>query len=231
MTIPCYILERLQRPIPPGCCVVPDSYPVIANGDPGLARTATVGLNPGGAFIRKEPSKPVGLDEAEQVWEGQKRYFQENRYRYFTPLERVLNACGASYGGKYDVEGKYAIRACNLDLVNWATDPHWREVPDAAKRELLDADHEFFTTLLAENPSIELLLGNGRAVCRRMEKKFEVKQVPASDITATLYCGEVAGKLFIGWSTFLGNSRLKREQRDAMAQRVSEIAQERGARP
>ena len=225
MTIPDYILERLQRPIPPGCCVVRDSYPVIANGDPGLARTATVGLNPGGAT-------PYNDAAAETVWEGQKRYFHENRYRYFTPLERVLNACGASYGGKYDVEGKYAIRACNLDLVNWATAPHWREVPDAARRELLDADHEFFTTLLAENPSIELLLGNGRTVGERMMEKFGVEKIPAPDIHSSLvlYCGEALGRLFIGWSEFLANSPLNAEQRAAMAQRVSEIARERGAR-
>ena len=161
MSIPDYILERLQRQIPPDCCVVPDSYPVIANGDPGLARIATIGLNPGGAT-------PYNDAAAEEVWEGQKRYFQENRYRYFTHLERVLNACGASYGGKYDVEDKYAIRACNLDLVNWATDPPWSSVPWESQRKLLDADHEFFTTLVAENPSIELLLGNGRTVGERM---------------------------------------------------------------
>lgn len=134
----------------------------------------------------------------------------------------MLNECGLSY---------YDGSACNLDLVCWATKPHWREVPDAAQRELLDADHEFFTTLLTENPNIALLLGNGRTVCQRMADKFEVKPVPAPDLAPTLYCGEAAGKLFIGWSAFLGDSRLKREQRAAMARRVSEMAAERGVRP
>lgn len=216
MTIPGYIRDRLLRPIPPDCCVAPDTYPVIANGDPGLARIATVGLNPGGAEQR-------GTRSIEEEWERQKGYFQGKVYgRYFTPLQKVLNECGASY---------YDGSACNLDLVCWATKPHWREVPDAAQRELLDADHEFFTTLLTENPNIALLLGNGRTVCRRMEEKFEVKQVPAPDIATTLYCGKVAGKLFIGWSAFLGNSRLKSEQRDAMARRVSEMAAGAGRSP
>ena len=218
MAIPGYIRDRLLRPIPPDCCVQPDAYPVIANGDPGLARVATVGLNPGGAM-------PYNDAAVEEAWEGQKGYFQGKVYgMYFTPLQKVLNECGASY---------YDGSACNLDLVCWATKPHWREVPDAAQRELLDADHEFFTTLLTENPNIALLLGNGRTVGKRMMEKFGVEKIPASDIhpRLDLYCGEAAGKLFIGWSTFLGNSPLKREQRDAMARRVSEMAAERGVRP
>ena len=224
MPIPDYIRDCLLRPIPPDCCVAPDTYPVIANGDPGLARIATVGLNPGGAEQR-------GTRSIEEEWERQKGYFLETRYAYFGHLERVLKACRASYGGKYDLDGSYDIPACNLDLVCWATTPHWGGVPDAAQRELLNADHEFFTTLLAENPNIELLLGNGRTVCDHVAEKFEVKQVPAPDIATTLYCGKVAGRLFIGWSAFLGNSQLKWEQRDAMARRVSEIAAERGVRP
>ena len=226
MTIPGYIRDRLLRPIPPDCCVALNTWPVIANGDPGLAKIATVGLNPGGGA-------PYNDATVEEVWDGQKRYFLENRYRYFTPLEHVLNACGASYGGKYDPDGNYAISACNPDLVCWATTPHWSNVPYEAQRKLLDADHEFFTTLLAENPNIELLLGNGRTVGERMMEKFGVEKIPASDIhpRLVLYCGEAAGKLFIGWSTFLGNSPLKREQRDAMARRVSEMAAERGVRP
>lgn len=203
-----YIMERFMRPIPPDCCVAPNSLPVIANGDPGIARVATIGLNPGGPFPDPKPDTP------EEAWEGQKRYFQGNVYgAYFTPLERALNECGASY---------YDESACNLDLVCWATDPHWSGVPDAAQQELLNADHEFFTTLLAENPNIELLLGNGRTVCERMAEKFAVKQVPAPDIAAELYCGKVEGRLFIGWSAFLNNSPLNAEQRAKMARRVSE---------
>lgn len=208
MPIPGYIRDRFARPIPPDCCVAPDSLPVIANGDPGVARVATIGLNPGGPYPDPKPDTP------EEAWEEQKRYFQGNVYgAYFTPLEKVLNECGASY---------YDGSACNLDLVCWATAPHWSGVPDAAQRELLNADHEFFTTLLAENSNIELLLGNGRTVCERMAEKFEVKQVSAPDIAPELYCGKVEGRLFIGWSTFLNNSPLNTEQRAEMARRVSE---------
>ena len=226
MTIPGYIRDRLLRPIPPDCCVALNTWPVIANGDPGLARIATVGLNPGGGA-------PYNDATVEEVWEGQKRYFQRDDVyrRYFSPLEGVLNACGASYGGKYDPGDSAAIPACNLDLVCWATDPPWSSVPYEARRKLLDADHEFFTTLLTESPNIELLLGNGRTVCERMVEKFEVKQVPAPDIATELYCGKVEGRLFIGWSAFLNNSPLNTEQRAAMARRVSEIAAERGVRP
>lgn len=41
MPIPDYIRDRFARPIPPDCCVVPNSLPIIANGDP-----ASLGLRP-----------------------------------------------------------------------------------------------------------------------------------------------------------------------------------------
>ena len=218
MSIPNYILERFQRPIPPDCCV-PNCLPTIANGDPGIAKVATVGLNPGWDGPARKDSTQPDMGEIEQAWEGQKMYFQDEVYgRYFTPLERALKECGASY---------YDGSACNIDLVSWPTETKpkgWSNVPNEAQRKLLDADHEFFTTLLAENPNIELLLGNGRAVGERMVEKFGVTRVPAHDINKRLdcYCGEVAGRLFIGWSTFLNNSPLNTEQRARMAQRVAE---------
>lgn len=228
MTIPRYIRDRLLRPIPPDCCVALNTWPVIANGDPGLAKIATVGLNPGGGA-------PYNDATVEEVWDGQKRYFLENRYRYFTPLEHVLNACGASYGGKYDPVGNYAISACNLDLVCWATTPHWGGVPDAAQRELLNADHEFFTTLLAENPNIELLLGNGVRVKEQVEGRLGAETpcvvtltVPGYKRTMRVFSGEALGRFYVGWNWPL--VRIGSKMVEKLAKRVGEIAAERGVR-
>ena len=130
MAIPGYIRDRLLRPIPPESCVKESTWPVIANGDPGLARIATVGLNPGGGA-------PYNDATAEEVWEGQKRYFQRDDVyrRYFSPLEKVLNECEASY---------YDGSACNLDLVCWATCPRdWSKVPPEAREKLIERDREF----------------------------------------------------------------------------------------
>lgn len=92
MTIPGYIRDRLLRPIPPDCCVQPDAYPVIANGDPGLARIATVGLNPGGAEQR-------GTRSIEEEWERQKGYFHTagsttRATRLLSPLATLTSCVG-----------------------------------------------------------------------------------------------------------------------------------------
>jgi len=223
MPIPDYIRDRLLRPIPPDCCVAPDTYPVIANGDPGLARIATVGLNPGGGA-------PYNDATAEEVWEGQKRYFQgDDVYRrYFSPLEGVLNACGASYGGKYDPDGNYAISACNLDLVCWATCPRdWSEVPPEAREKLIERDREFLAALLAGNRNIELVLATTKQVVDEMIRSHGADMQEERVGRDRLFHGELQGRglKVIGWN------RPTRFLSKGAKQRVGEIAAERGVRP
>ena len=225
MPIPDYIMERIMRPIPPDCCVAPERWPTIANGDPGAAMVATVGLNPGGAFPGDKPNTP------EEAWEGQKRYFRDHQpARYFDPLEGVLNACGASYGGKYDLDGSYAIPACNLDLVNWETDPRlWNHVPTEARNELLKKDEEFLATLLRENPNIVLLLGNGKTVTEELRRRqrgriesVDTLAVPGYKRKMRVFVGEAADRRYIGWNYPL--ERIGTKMREKLAQRVGEIA-------
>ena len=91
-------------------------------------------------------------------------------------LERVLNRCGVSYGGKYDLEGHYSDRlACSLDLVQWPTNPLWSEIPKEAQAKLLEDGRPFVELVLEKNPSIGLLLGNGHTVVRELEQAFSVQ--------------------------------------------------------
>ena len=46
ITAPGYVEDRIRRPAPERCFVVPASTPVVAFGNPGVARVATLGLNP-----------------------------------------------------------------------------------------------------------------------------------------------------------------------------------------
>ena len=224
MPIP-YIMERLMRPIPPDLCIVPEHWPTIANGDPAIAEVATIGLNPGGAFPGDKPDTPEG------AWECQKAYFRDHQpAKYFDPLEGVLNACGASYGGKYDTGGQYAIHACNLDIVNWETDPRlWNAVPREAREQLLKGDEEFLATLLRENPNIVLLLGNGKTVTdelrRRQRGQIDVVDtltVPEYKRKMRVIVGDAADRRYIGWNWPL--ERMGPKIREKLAQRVGEIA-------
>jgi hypothetical protein len=60
-TMPDYIVERIRRPPPEGCEVVPGSTPVIAFGDVRTARVATLGLNPSKSeFLNKHGQELTG---------------------------------------------------------------------------------------------------------------------------------------------------------------------------
>ena len=64
---------------------------------------------------------------------------------------------------------------------------------------------------LQENENIELLLGNGKTVVEQFERTFKVRfdKRKVDDLGAHIYCGDLLGKRFIGWSAFL--SRLGNE--------------------
>lgn len=213
MTIPGYIRDRLLRPIPPDCCVALNTWPVIANGDPGLAKIATVGLNPGGGA-------PYDDATAEEVWEEQKRYFQRDDVyrRYFSPLEKVLNECEASY---------YDGSACNLDLVCWATCPRdWSKVPPEAREKLIERDREFLAALLAGNRNIELVLATTKQVVDEIRSHGADMQEERVG-RDRLFHGELQGRgiKVIGWN------RPTRFLSKEAKRRVGEIAAERGVRP
>ncbi len=201
MPIPDYILKRFQRPTPPDCCVVQGQWPVIANGDPGVARVATIGLNPGGAT-------PYNEVTPEEAWEGQKRYFQCDVYgRYFTPLEKALKECGASY---------YDGSACNIDLVCWATDPRgWSKVPPGARDQLIEQDKEFLSDLLRRNPNINCLLATPVRVVDELKRSHGAYLQEERMGKDRLFYGELSGsgQKCIGWNRptrFLSRDAIKR---------------------
>jgi hypothetical protein len=174
--IPQYVEERLRRPQPDGCNVIPGSTPVVGFGDPRNAKVATIGLNPNrlefldaeGSLLREDAGRletllSVGANSLEnveghvlaRVFEGCNWYFERNPYRrWFDVLERVLNGIGVSY---------YRGTACHLTLVQWATNPTWGLLPESSRSELLRQDAPFLRERI-EAERIELVLLNGRGV-------------------------------------------------------------------
>jgi len=243
-----YIEQRLRRPVPCNCNVVAGSTPVLSFGPARIAQVATLGLNPSRIeFLDDDGCELTGGNRRlathvslhttdlvnahpellQQIVEDCNAYFQRNPYRrWFDQLERVLQACGASY---------YDGSACHLDLVQWATDPTWRHLDSAVRANLLAADGPFLVEQL-RSENLQLLLVNGMGVIRQLFSSLRCSLKEQSPITingvrkARIFCGEVFGRVFaIGWSTNLQSSfGVTSEFRSLLAERVGLLASEAG---
>ena len=224
MGIPDYIAQQLRRSPPEDCCVQPDTLPHIAEGYLEEAKIAAVGINPHGA-VKRSHYLPMDEGGDKQAWKDKRRYFERRTYGYFTHIERILKACCASFGGQYNPAREAYTPAVALEVVQWATDPRWSGLSEEAKARLREDGAPFFRELLKRNPQIDLLLANGRSVVTQVVSLFngQVTEWWEHDLGTSLFCGEVLGRRFIGWSTFLSNSPLNNEQRDALAKRVCDL--------
>ena len=233
--IPHYIREQLLHATPPDdCCVPPGAIPAIVEGHLDTARVATIGLNPHGAWSRRDYS-PMGqdtLDDAgiEKVWEHKEQYFERKKYAYFGRLERILKECGASYGGRYDPTRRFSCAAVSLDLAQWATKPLWSGLAPETRQTLLDDGVPFFEETLRRHPDIELLLANGMTVVNSLEQRLsaqieELARIdgPGYDQPMRVFQGTVLDRPLIGWNRPPSQIR-ERGMLAALATRVAELA-------
>jgi len=243
-----YTEQRLRRPAPCDCNVVPGSTPVLSFGPARIAQVATLGLNPSRVeFLDSDGRELTGADRRlathaslhttdlvnahpdllQQIVDDCNAYFQRKPYhRWFDQLERVLEACGASY---------YNGSACHLDLVQWATDPTWGGLDSRVRATLLAADGLFLVEQL-RCEHLQLLLVNGMGVIRQLVRSLHCSLKEQSPIAisgickARVFCGEVCGRVFaIGWSANLQSSfGVTSEFRSLLAARVGLLAGEAG---
>jgi hypothetical protein len=173
------LIRRVKEPIPQRSFVVPGSTPVISFGNLYTARTVSIGINPSvDEFMTRHkprrllpgnkkrlvdlellglgPEEELDDQHADRVIEGCFNYFQVNPYSWFNKLEKyVINPSGASY---------FDGSAAHLDLVQWATDPVWQNIPNSnIATDLIEADKEFLFELLNCGDYEEILL-NGATV-------------------------------------------------------------------
>jgi hypothetical protein len=240
-SVPPYIEERIRRPAPDGCFVLPGSTPVVAFGNPHHARVATLGLNPSrvefevkgvelhGAARRFETLGALGVSRLvdapkgaiERVWLRCNNYFHGNPYSWFRRLEEPLNAVGASY---------FEDTACHLDLTQWATDPTWNGLGRRVQERLVGEDADFLREQLRAEP-ISLLLLNGRSVLTAFERvlggHLRLVGVPVTDggTTTKLYQGEIERVRVLGWTTNLQSSfGVTRVLRAKLAEQLATLA-------
>ena len=149
-----YLAAMVRRLPPTRAGVVPGSTPVVAFGDPARARVATLGINPSRREFTDEQGRmlteahrrlatlaSLGASRLDRLDDAQVAsvvaecgaYFRRQPYRrWFDPLDALIRAgTGASF---------YDETACHLDLVQWATDPVWGQMPDQRARRALIED-------------------------------------------------------------------------------------------
>lgn len=247
MNVPNYIEQRIRRPASPNSCIVLGSTSVVSFGDATRAKVATLGLNPSRAeflengaellesYRRLSTHRSLGttdlasasMDTIMEVFGDCNSYFTRNPYRrWFDPLERILEGLGVSY---------YNGTACHLDLVQWATDPTWRNLkPRAIRDKLIAADSEFLVEQLRRE-NIQLVLVNGSGVINELKRLGDAMLEKIEPIVwfgnkgkrnvTHIYDGTIAsGVRAIAWSTNLQSSwGVTTEFGEALAQRVSDL--------
>jgi hypothetical protein len=241
--IPSFILDRLRDTPPGNCGVVPHSTPVISFGNPATAQVATLGLNPSkhefldssGGLLQGEQQRFATLkslrrkhladadhETLREVVEACHDYFSGNPYeRWFRPLDQIVQAAGASF---------FTGTACHLDLVQWATDPVWGQLPKATRGELLNRDGQFLMNQL-RHFRFPVLLLNGSGVIDEFKRQAAFEFDDSRGLSgpkhrpARLSYGRWENRLLvIGWSCNLQSSHgVTTELREEIADAVRRI--------
>jgi hypothetical protein len=154
-------IDMAARPAPPLPEIVAGSTPVTSFGDPLPASVATLGINPSSReFVGDDGLLLTGdlrrLATAESVRVAPGRELSLEQARAVDPLDRVLtSALGVGY---------YSGTACHLDLIQWATDPAWGQLPDPETKRLLLQEGQPHLQALLALPNLRVVVCNGRSV-------------------------------------------------------------------
>lgn len=197
--------------------VIPWACPVPMFGALGLARIATLGINPSnrefvdqhgkeldGSFRRFHTLGSLGISrwtEAhskhfEYIIESCENYFLKNPYdRWFKRLDNIISGTRHSYYTPL-------APACHLDLIPYATACKWTDLGSLQRSRLLKETADTLGLLLSES-NILLLVLNGSTVARTFEEisdiSFTVREMQGwslprksgGDVTGLSYKGIV----------------------------------------
>ncbi|MDR2584237.1 MAG: hypothetical protein LBC75_12215 [Fibromonadaceae bacterium] len=212
--------DRIKRKIEPDMCVVQQTTPVIYFGDYDSARACTISLNPSNLEFVDKSKKLLELDkerlcsreklkktdndeltdeDAEKVLKYCKNYFKYRPYKsWFDPFNKFVE--------HYEEYSYYKGTCVHLDLVQWATDPTWKDIPTFIKQKHLDNDLPILKHLLKKN--FEVMFLNGITVVENVRAylniKLEPKTIPFTETQkVTIYYGKYNNIKVVGWNLYL----------------------------
>ncbi len=240
MSIPDYVSKRISTSAKLKY-IVRSSTPVVCFGDVTKARVITIGINPSsseftkiennerilltGAERRLSDLKSLGAgateamspDQIEKVWHDCLNYFDGPYYeKWFSKMqETVLAPLNASYVER---------TAAHLDLIQWATDPLWKEmleVDPTAAQEHLAADLPFLERQIEES-SANVFFLSGSPVIDALKNKFQLQdegktQAEGKRGQNKLYSGKWKNALVLGSTMNIPDSYTSNAHRDYLS--------------
>lgn len=221
MSIPDYVSKRISTPATLKY-IVEKSTPVVCFGDITKAKVVTIGINPSSSeftkianqerkllthserrlsdleFLNASSTESLSAEQIEKVWHDCLNYFDGPYYeKWFSKMEKtVLAPLQASYVGR---------TAAHLDLIQWATDPLWKEMLEmdpVAAREHLASDLPFLEKQIEDSTAGVFFL-SGSPVIDALKDKFQLQdsgktQAEGKRAQYKLYSGKWKNSLVLG---------------------------------
>ena len=168
--------------------------PVPFYGDAGIAKVASVALNPKSADERLTDLESLGIRSWEAASRGHLEEIATSCQRYFQhqpelsrpdPWMTWFGHPDKLLGKIVDGAAFKAGTACHIDLVPWPTYRVWAELPRSTKRDLLAAGAPTVAVMLRGVP-LDLVWLNGRSVVNGFQDlvgtSLVKEHVPALDV-------------------------------------------------
>jgi hypothetical protein len=212
MNVPGYVSDRILRAASLKY-IVEKSTPVVCFGDVMKAKVITIGINPSSSEFTKvannerilltgnerrlsdlnslgaASTETLNEAQVEAIWRDCLNYFDGPYYKkWFNKMqETVVSPARASYEGR---------TAAHLDLIQWATDPLWKEINDLdseSAQQLLSADLPFLEQQINESSAGYFFL-SGSPVIMSLMDKFQLQEVGKTQVEGK----RAQNKLYVG---------------------------------
>jgi len=201
------INERIKLPIPPNMGITTRTTPVIWFGNYDQAKVCSISINPSDKEfnphtklcsredLNKSDNDPLEDNDAIRVKESCNNYFSGNPYRaWFDAFEHFL--------GKFGGYSYYDGTCVHLDMVQWATTPIWRKLPELVRQKHIKNDLPILKHLLEKE--FEVMFLNGESVVKNisdhLDIKLSVKTMSINETKINIYTGEYNKTKVIGWN-------------------------------
>jgi hypothetical protein len=251
--IPEYISKRISKPANLKY-IVEKSTPVVCFGDITKAKVITIGINPSSSEFTKivnqerilltgaerrlsdlesleaPTTESLRSDQIERVWLDCLNYFDGPYYeKWFSKMqETILTPLQANYVGR---------TAAHIDLIQWATDPLWKEmleIDPIAAQEHLAEDLPFLEQQVEESEAKVFFL-SGSPVIDAMRDKFQLQDAGKTQVAGKrgqnkLYLGKWKDALVLGSTMNISDSYTSNAHRAFLASwivsqaRIQELA-------